>query len=93
MIKKSVRTTEGKLNLKIPTTLDELTIGQLALLESGTLTDIEAISILSYCPLEELYNIRNMDDIARHHAGESHIGPDSSVPDFRSVRTVNGNQV
>jgi len=62
---KTLTTTTGKLTVSIPATLAEVTIGQMiALQQNPNLGDIEAISILSGIPVEELQNVKSMDDFA-----------------------------
>lgn len=63
MVERKLKTTEGTITVKIPTTLDELTIGQFILMSNPGLTDIEIVSLLSYVPVDELYKVRNIDDI------------------------------
>jgi len=64
MIVKTLKTTTGKLAIKIPDKLNEVTIGQMiGLQEKQQLNDLEAISILSGIPLEELKNVVRMDDL------------------------------
>ena len=64
MIEKKIRTTQGKLRVKIPVQLSELTLGQMmALQENPGMNDLEAISILSGIPLTELNNVRSMADL------------------------------
>jgi hypothetical protein len=63
MIEKVLRTTEGKILVKIPTNLSEITLGQMmAMQEKPYLDNINAISILSGVPMNELHNVRNIDD-------------------------------
>lgn len=63
MIEKTLKTTEGKLWVKIPTQLHDVTLGQMiAMQENPQLNDIEAISILSGIPTNDLYNVKNMED-------------------------------
>ena len=62
---KTLKTTTGKLSVSIPATLAEVTLGQMmALQQNPNLGDIEAISILSGIPVEELQNVQSMDDFA-----------------------------
>ena len=64
MIAKTLRTTTGKLVIKIPDRLNEVTISQIIdLQEKPQLNDLEAISILSGISLEELKNVVRMDDL------------------------------
>ncbi|MBD1394595.1 hypothetical protein [Mucilaginibacter glaciei] len=63
MIEKTLRTTTGKLNLKLPSQLSEVTLGQMiALQESKDLGDLEAISILSGVPVSDLQSVVNAND-------------------------------
>jgi hypothetical protein len=63
MIEKVLRTTEGKILVRIPTNLSEITLGQMmAMQEKPYLDNINAISILSGVPMNELHNVRNIDD-------------------------------
>ena len=64
MFKKTVNTLAGKLSISIPSTIDEITIGQvIQMQERPLLTDLEALSILSGVPLAELQNIKKIDDL------------------------------
>ncbi|HVV54580.1 MAG TPA: hypothetical protein VHC47_04620 [Mucilaginibacter sp.] len=63
MIEKTLRTTDGKIQVRIPTVLNEITLGQMmAMQEKNYLDDVDAISILSGVPKEDLYNVKNFDD-------------------------------
>ena len=63
MIAKTLKTTEGKINIKIPSTLAEVTLGQMMeIQEMPALNDLGAISILSGIPIEELQNVQSMND-------------------------------
>ncbi len=63
MIAKTLKTTEGKINIKIPSTLGEVTLGQMmGIQEMPVLNDLGAISILSGIPIEELQNVQNIND-------------------------------
>jgi hypothetical protein len=63
MIEKTLRTQDGKLRVRIPTILNEITLGQMmAMQEMHYMNDIEAISILSGIPKEDLYTVINIDD-------------------------------
>jgi hypothetical protein len=63
MIEKTLKTTDGKLKIRIPTILNEITLGQMmAMQEKHYLDDLEAISILSGIPKEDLYTVSNFDD-------------------------------
>ena len=65
MIEKTLRTTDGNLKVRIPTILNEITLGQMmAMQDSHYLDDLEAISILSGIPREELNNVSNYDDLS-----------------------------
>lgn len=63
MIEKTLRTTDGKLKVSMPTILNEITLGQMMeMQEKHYMDDMEAISILSGIPKEELYTVTNIDD-------------------------------
>ncbi|MDB5133740.1 MAG: hypothetical protein JWP37_343 [Mucilaginibacter sp.] len=63
MIEKTLKTTDGKLQVRIPTILNEIALGQMmAMQEKHYMDDLEAISILSGIPREELYTVTNIDD-------------------------------
>jgi len=65
MIKRTLKTTTGKLTVAIPSDLFEVTIGQMIALQENTdLRDLDAISILSGVPVDDLKNVQNMDDFA-----------------------------
>jgi hypothetical protein len=65
MIEKTLRTIGGSLRLRIPTILGEITLGQMIQLQEGHyLNDLEAISILSGIPKEELNNVIDFDDLS-----------------------------
>jgi hypothetical protein len=58
MIEKNLLTTHGKLRLKIPSQLGEITLGQMMALQAKKeLSDMDAISILSGTPLTSLQQI------------------------------------
>ena len=60
MIEKTLKTTQGKLLVKIPTQLNEVTLGQMiGLQESAELSDMDAISILSGVPVTELQQVND----------------------------------
>ena len=70
MIEKTLKTTGGKITIKIPSHLHELTLGQLmAMQEKTELSDLDAISILSGVSIDELQNIKNVEDL--HVFGEA----------------------
>jgi hypothetical protein len=63
MIEKTLKTTTGKLLVKIPAELNEVTLGQImAMQQKPDLNDIEAISILSGIAVEELLNVKSIHD-------------------------------
>ena len=63
MIEKTLKTTDGKLKVRIPTILNEITLGQMMeMQEMQQMNDLEAISILSGISREELYTVSNFDD-------------------------------
>ncbi|MFC0512718.1 hypothetical protein ACFFGT_00845 [Mucilaginibacter angelicae] len=69
MTERILKTTGGNLRVKMPTQLDEITLGQMMDLQARPdITDIEAISILSGIPVPELQNIKKHDDL--HQFGE-----------------------
>lgn len=62
---KTLKTTTGKLVVSMPTTLAEVSLGQMmALQQNPNLGDMDAISILSGIPVQELQNVQSMDDFA-----------------------------
>jgi hypothetical protein len=63
MIEKQLKTTDGKITIKIPSQIKEVTLGQLIQMqEKPELTDLDAISILSGIPIDELKNVLNFND-------------------------------
>jgi len=63
MIEKTLKTTAGKIQVRIPTLLDELTLGQMmAMQEKHELDDLDAISILSGISKDELNSVKNFED-------------------------------
>jgi len=65
MIEKTLKTIDGSLRVRIPTILNEITLGQMiGMQEKHYLTDLDAISILSGIPKEELNNVINFDDFS-----------------------------
>ena len=63
MIEKTLKTTQGKILVKIPTHLGEVTLGQMIdMQEKQFLNDLDAISILSGIPMDELHNVSNFED-------------------------------
>jgi hypothetical protein len=63
MIEKTLITTHGKLLVKIPSQLNEVTLGQMmSLQDAPDLGDLDAISILSGVPVPELQLVRNAVD-------------------------------
>jgi hypothetical protein len=64
MISKTLKTTHGRLKVNIPTSLHDITLGQvMALQEKQNLTDLEAISILSAVSVDELASVKNYADL------------------------------
>jgi len=64
MIEKTIKTTTGRIKIKIPSSLHEVTLGQLITLQDKPdLNDLEAISILSGIEFEQLQNVKNFDDL------------------------------
>ncbi len=65
MIEKTLKTTTGKLTLAVPGNLSEITLGQMiALQEKPDLDDLEALSILSGVPVQELQSVKNIADFS-----------------------------
>jgi len=63
MIEKTLQTTDGKLLVKIPTQLNEVTLGQMMdMQQKHYLNDLDAISILSGIAMEELHTVKNIHD-------------------------------
>jgi hypothetical protein len=63
MIEKTLITTHDKLRVKIPSQLNEVTLGQMmALQDNPQLSDLDAISILSGVLVSDLQTVRNADD-------------------------------
>ncbi|BAU52983.1 hypothetical protein MgSA37_01150 [Mucilaginibacter gotjawali] len=64
MIEKTIKTITGKISVKIPSVVNEITLGQLIeMQDKPELNDLEAISILSGIELDQLQNIKNFDDL------------------------------
>jgi hypothetical protein len=64
MIEKTLKTTEGKLRIKVPDRLNEVTLGQMMeLQERQNINDLEAISILSDVPLKDLQNVIDINEL------------------------------
>jgi hypothetical protein len=63
MIEKTLITTHGKLRVKIPSQLNEVTLGQMmALQDASDLGDLDAISILSGVSVTDLQSVRDAGD-------------------------------
>jgi hypothetical protein len=63
MFEKTFKTTHGKLNVRIPTILNEITLGQMMeMQEIHYVGELEAISILSGIPQKELDTVIDSDD-------------------------------
>lgn len=63
MIEKTLKTTKGKLQVKIPSQLNEVTLGQMMeIQENPFLNDIGAISILSGISIDQLENVSDITD-------------------------------
>jgi hypothetical protein len=70
MTEQTLKTTQGKLRVQMPTQLKEVSLGQMMALQAKPdITDIEAISILSGTPVNELQNVKNYDDL--HQFGDA----------------------
>jgi len=64
MIEKTLKTINGKLQVKIPSSITEITLGQMMeMQEKPDLNDLDAISILSGISLVDLLNIKNANDL------------------------------
>jgi len=64
MIEKTLKTIEGKLRVKIPCCLNEVTLGQMMeIQEKPVLNDLEAISILSGLSVNLLQNVCDISDL------------------------------
>ena len=64
MIQKTLKTLTGTLTVTIPTTLQELRLGQLmAMQQAGELNDLEAIHILSGVALKELQQVQSFTEL------------------------------
>jgi len=63
MIEKTLKTTTGKLHIKIPAQLSDVTLGQMMAMQAKpNLNDIEAISILSGIAIDELRQVKDAND-------------------------------
>ncbi|MES2807043.1 MAG: hypothetical protein V4619_00360 [Bacteroidota bacterium] len=63
MIAQKLKTIDGKLLISIPSQLHELTLGQLIRMqEVDSLTDLDAISILSGVSVDDLKNVNDFND-------------------------------
>lgn len=63
MVEKTLKTTKGKLRIKIPSQLNEVTLGQMIEIQDHpVLNDIGAISILSGLSIDKLQNVTNIND-------------------------------
>jgi len=61
---KTLKTTNGRIKIKIPSSINEVTLGQLiALQDKPDVNDLGAISILSGIEVEQLQNVKNFDDL------------------------------
>jgi len=70
MIEKKLKTTQGRITIKIPTTLNEITLGQMIdLQQTLELDDLQAISILSGIPVEQIQDISDIGEL--HSFGEA----------------------
>lgn len=64
MINQTIKTTNGRLRISMPTQLHEVTLGQLiSMQEQPDMNDLEAISILSGTPVSELKQVANFNDL------------------------------
>ncbi|WP_183560905.1 hypothetical protein [Mucilaginibacter sp. SP1R1] len=87
MIEKTLKTTHGKLRVKMPTQLGEVTLGQMiAMQEKPELNDIEAISILSGIAAHELYTVTNINDF--HLFGDAVLSLSHQIKHLYSSETI-----
>jgi hypothetical protein len=64
MLQKILKTTQAKLKVNIPETLNEITLGQLIeLQEKPNINDLEAISILANIPLQDVQNVTDINEL------------------------------
>jgi hypothetical protein len=64
MIEKRIRTTNGKLVIKMPSLLNEISLGQMmAMQEKEHLNDLDAISILTGIEVDKLNTVQRYDDL------------------------------
>lgn len=64
MITTTLKTTTGKVSVTMPEKLTEVTLGQLIDMQAAkNLSDMQAVSILSGMPLQELQNIQHPADL------------------------------
>jgi hypothetical protein len=63
MIEKMLKTMDGKIRVRIPTLLNEITLGQImAMQEKQNIDDMDTISILSGVSKDDLFSVKNIDD-------------------------------
>ncbi|MDO3644717.1 hypothetical protein [Mucilaginibacter sp. L3T2-6] len=103
MLQKNLKTASGKLTVQIPSSLSEITIGQIMeLQEEASLSDIKAISILSGIPVQQLQNVKNAADFSvfgeavlslsheiKHLYNSSHIPKVITFPGGKTVKVIN----
>ena len=78
MIEKTLKTFDGSLRVRIPTILNEITLGQMiGMQEKHYLNDLDAISILSGVSKDELNNVINFDEFNFFGEGTSGAGATS----------------
>jgi hypothetical protein len=64
MIAQILKTTTGKLHVKMPEHLHEVTLGQLIDMQSAeNMSDLQAIQILSGIPVADLQNVKDFKDL------------------------------
>jgi hypothetical protein len=64
MIERTLKTTQGKLQVSIPAQLSEVTLGQMMQLQDvPELTDLQAISILSGVSVTDLQNVKDANEL------------------------------
>ncbi|RFZ85692.1 hypothetical protein DYU05_08875 [Mucilaginibacter terrenus] len=70
MIERTLKTTQGRLKLSIPTQLNEVSLGQMIdLQEAKDMTDLDAISILSGVSVADLQNVADANDFTQFADG------------------------
>lgn len=63
-MKKQFKAVDGDITLSIPERFEEITLGQLIDLQAPGNNLVDEVAILSHVPKDDLYNIRNISDLA-----------------------------